>query len=213
MRIAPIHTLTLMRALSAALLTLALLSSAIPFIALSAAHPCSMPCCAGMEGGCATGACKDALFKSPKKIEEEKLCGAEDAGEAHGAAKNSHPPTQAKASENSDHCDSDKKEATPDRKETLTAESSEASSEAQTNVISARALAAPCPKDCCAGANTSTQTRRGRDSAIVSPTGGLHPPSFISLSFYALNLQPVYSAHLKRLRGRAPPSFISSNQA
>ncbi|HEY0321041.1 MAG TPA: hypothetical protein VGC66_08825 [Pyrinomonadaceae bacterium] len=206
-----------MRALSAALLTLALLSSAIPFTVMSAAHSCSMPCCAGMEGGCATGACKDALFKSPvkrpKKVEEEKLCGVEDAGEAHGAAKNTHPPTKAKASEDSDHCDSDKKEVAPERKETLTAESSDASSEAQANVISVLALASPCPKDCCAGASTSTQSRRGRDSAIVSTAGGLPPPSFISLSFYALNLQPVYSAHLKRLRGRAPPSLISSNPA
>jgi hypothetical protein len=166
-----------------------------------------------MEGGCATGACKDALFKSPKKVEEEKLCGVDVAGKAHEAAKDSHPPTQAKASENSDHCDSDKKEAATERKKTLKAESSAVSSEAQTNVLSARALASPCSKDCCAGASTSTQSRRGRDSAIVSTTGGLLPFSFISLSFYALNLQPVYSAHLKRLRGRAPPSLISTNQA
>jgi hypothetical protein len=214
LRVVPIHILPLFRALSAALLTLALLSSAVPFAVLSASHSCSMPCCAGMEGGCSTGACKGALFKSPKKTEEEKLCGAEGASEAQGAAKKSHSMPPAEASAESAHCDSDKKEPAKEsrsnKKETLRAQSPDASSAGQTNSISARAMASPCPTDCCAGASTSTQSRRGRDSALVSPLGRALPTSFISLSLYSLNLQPVLSAYLKRLKARAPPSILSS---
>jgi hypothetical protein len=168
-----------------------------------------------MEGGCSTGACKGALFKSPKKTEEEKLCGVEGAGEAHGAAKKSHATPTAEASTESDHCDSDKKEPAKEsesnKQETLRARSPEASSAGQTDFISARALSSPCSKDCCAGASTSTQSRRGRDTALVYATGGSHEPSFISLSLYSLNLQPVRSAHLKRLKARAPPSIRSSS--
>lgn len=209
----PIHALPFFRAFSAALLTLALLSGAVPFAALSASHSCSMPCCAGVEGGCSTGACKGALFKSPKKTKEEKLCGAEDMGEAHDAAKQSHAMPPAEAPAESEHCDTYKKEpareSTSNTKETGRAQSPEASSAEPTNVISARALSSPCPKDCCAGTSASTPSRRGRDSALVFTSGRALPLAFLSLSLCSLNLQPLLPAHLKRLKARAPPHTLS----
>ncbi len=176
------HTLPLARALSAALLTLALLSGALPFAALSASHSCSMPCCAG--GACATGACQGALFKSRKKQAEEKLCGAEQSGDEHGGAKKSHaaharPQAPAKPS---------------------------STSEREANAVKARALAAVCSSDCCAATSASTQSRRGREQALLSASGLSPELSFISLSTDSDKLEKVSSAHLKRLRARAPPA-------
>ena len=201
MRIARSNNFSPLRALFAALLTLALLSTAVPFTVLSSAHSCSMPCCA--EGGCATGACQGALFKSQKKSEDEKLCGAEDSHQAHGATKNSAPVHPVQAAANSDHCGSEEKE-------TSTASRPEAPLGRQTNKanqVSALVLASSCPKDCCAGASASAQSRRWRDAALLFALDRSLPLAFISLSIYSQNLPPFASAHLKRLRGRAPPTL------
>jgi hypothetical protein len=210
--VAPAHRLPLLRALSAALLTIALLSSAIPFTVLSAAHSCSMPCCAGDGGGCATGECKGALFRTRKKKEEEKLCGSEQASEAHGGAQKPHASTLVETNKEADHCRTDKKEAEgklkPESKGKLQASAKQSLAttiEEQANAIKARALAAQCSSDCCAAGSASTQSRRGRDSTLLSASGVSPRPSFIPLSLESENLEKVSSAHLKRLRARAPP--------
>lgn len=210
LRVAPSNNSPSFRHIFAALLTLAILSSAVPFAVLSAAHSCSMPCCAGSDGSCATGACKDALFKKPKKSEEEKLCGVEDAHQAHGATKNSAPAHPIQPSTSSDHCGAEEKN-------TSQAHRPEASSgeeqTGQNNLVSALVLSSPCSNNCCAGASASTQSRRSRDSALFFAVDRALPPAFISLSQYSKNLPPVASAHLKRLRARAPPSLPTSNMA
>lgn len=197
----------LRRATLAALLSLALLSGAIPLATLSAAHSCSMPCCAEGVGGCSTGACSGgALSKPPEKTEEEKLCGTQAAHDSHGAQKGGRP---VEASKKSEHCHTDAVES-----ETANADSNakppEASSmgeaEGAANAISSGALASPCPRDCCAGLGSFAQTRRGRDSAaLASPYGALKHVS-LPPSLYSENLSPITSPYLKRLRARAPPA-------
>lgn len=199
-----------LRAVFAALLTLAILSSAVPFIVLSAAHSCSMPCCAGSDGGCTTGACKDALFKRPKKSEEEKLCGVEDAHQAHGAKRDSAFLHTVKASTNSDHCGSEENDTSQARRPVASSGADETN---KTDLVSALSLSSPCSNNCCAGASASTQSRRSRDSALLFAVDRALPPVFISLSQYSKNLPPVSSAHLKRLRARAPPTLLTSNTA
>ena len=177
MPVATRHTLPILRAIAAALLLLALLSSAVPFTVLSAAHSCSMPCCA--EGGCTTGACGGALFKSKKK-EEEKLCGSE---QAHADARK-HQQSKLHASAR---------------------QLSLARGEKQANAVKARALGATCSSDCCALSNASTQSRRGREQALLPVAVASSKASFISLSTDSENPEKVSAAHLKRLRARAPP--------
>jgi hypothetical protein len=210
--VAPSYTLPLARALSAALLTLALLSSILPVAVLSSAHSCSMPCCAGVEGGCATGACQGALFRSPKKERaEEKLCGSEAAFKSHGSKRRGQKPAHADAPNDAGHCDSDEGKPVKSGAKATAARAQEASGEGRDGAISARAVSAPCSKDCCAVASPSAQSRRGRDSALPSLPGKSPPPDFVSLSLYLLNLQPDSSAHLRRLKARAPPRISSSN--
>lgn len=196
-----------LRAIFAALLMLALLSTAVPFAALSAAHSCAMPCCA--EGACATGACQGALFKSKKKSEDEKLCGTEDAHQSHGAKKNpATTTTPAQTSTDADHCSSEEKETATGRRPNDQLESQTD----KANLVSALAIASPCSKDCCAGASASAQSRRGRDAALLFALDRALPPAFISLSLYSQNLPPLATAHLKRLRARAPPVLSASSQ-
>ncbi|HKS27997.1 MAG TPA: hypothetical protein VJS44_09265 [Pyrinomonadaceae bacterium] len=204
-----------MRALSAALLTLAILSSALPLAVLSSSHSCSMPCCAGVEGGCATGACQGAIFKSPKKEEAvEKLCGSEEAFKSEAASKKREKKTPIDASHEADHCASEKENGvTGGAKAKASGSSNEAYGERQGRTVSARAFTAGCAKDCCAAASPSTQSRRGRDSALANLPGKQPPADFVSLSLYLLKLQPERSAHLKRLKARAPPRTLSSTQA
>lgn len=144
-----------------------------------------MPCCA--EGGCSTGECNGALFKSKKK-EEEKLCGSE---QAHADAKKHQLKQESK----------------------LRASAKLLSREQQANSAKARALGAPCSSDCCAVANASTQSRRGREQALLSAAFETPKTSFISLSLDSENLAKVSSAHLKRLRARAPPNTSAIQQA
>lgn len=218
-RPARIHSLTFFRALTGALLTLALLSGAIPFTVLFASHACSMPCCA--EGGCETGACDGALLTSTVKStqksmpEEEELCGAQVTGKARGgsAATTHEKISKAEASHESGHCDGDEKDRVAEQKPKGAARAPVASENKRTGSFSAAALAAPCSKDCCAVASSFTNFRRGRDYAPVYIYGGLPPPSLLSLSLYSLTLQPVASAHLEGLGARAPPSLASSNPA
>lgn len=222
---APSYALPLMRALSAALLTLALLSSIVPLAALSSSHSCSMPCCAGVEGGCATGACQGALFKSPKKSaekeeEEEKLCGAEITGKAHGAKKSGRKPKpSALQSAEAGHCDTDREETASSKRAAVkraparAPSSTTASGKDKTGFISSRALAAPCGKDCCAAASTSTQSKRGRDTSLAFLSSRLAPPALSSASHYSLNLPFTSNAHLKRLKARAPPYAYPYNPA
>jgi hypothetical protein len=202
------------RAACAALLTLALLSSAVQFNALSAAHSCSMPCCAGVEGGCATGVCEGALFQSPKRPEEEEeeeeLCGASLTSKAHRDAKGARPPSSAGADGSSNHCDADSKETLKARQRAIPVEVNNG----RHDLHSARALlAAPCPTDCCAGASASSHFRRGRDSALLNASKGAGGSPLSSLSQPSLNLTPAASAHLKRLRARAPPPLLSPDSA
>jgi hypothetical protein len=200
LRVVSRHALPRIRAIAAALLTIVVLSGIVPFSVLSASHSCSMPCCAGSEGGCETGACKGALFKNPKKSEDkEELCGAE----AHASKKKSHAVAPAAASMSEDHCGSQKEEAAPEKAEA--AQPASSSGETLQSFVYASALGAPCSKDCCAVVTPSAQSRRGRDSTLASLSSAGGPPGFISLSLFCLNLQPIASAHLKRLRGRAPP--------
>lgn len=213
MRFASTHTLPLYRAIFAALLTLALLSGSIPFSALSASHSCSMPCCAGAEGGCATGACTGALLTSPKKIEEEKLCGAEEEGESKGGTHKAHAAIPAAETEESHHCDSDRKGATSDKTASTETQPSKASNEKQNGFITISTLAAPCSRDCCAVVNTSTQSRRGRESPLLPASMGAPPHAFISFSLYSPTLRAIASRYLKGLRGRAPPSLSSNSLA
>jgi hypothetical protein len=197
-----------MRALSAALLTLVLLSGIIPFTALSSSHSCAMPCCAGVEGGCATGACQGALFKAPRKApEEEKLCGAEDG--AHGAVKKAQAADEAKDSVEADHCGSRKEGRASKETKSSASQPSESATEQRINIITARSLAAPCGQDCCAATSPGTQSRRGRDSTPASLSGPLPTPAFISLSLYFLNPPPKGNAHPGQLRARAPPRLFS----
>ena len=201
MRVVSRHALPRIRAIAAALLTITVLSGIVPFSVLSASHSCSMPCCAGVEGGCSTGACKGALFKSPKKTEKaEELCGAE----AHAVAKK-RLASKAVDSGDADHCGSEKREAEAQQTATEAARPASSSGGKQPGFIYARSLSAPCSTECCAVVNLSAQSRRGRDSALASLSGTTQPPGFISLSLYSLNLPPIASAHLKRLKARAPP--------
>lgn len=215
MPVTPSYALPLARALSVALLTLALLSSIIPIAALSSSHSCAMPCCAGVDGGCETGACQGALFKSPKKEEkeEEKLCGSEAAYKSHGRARKARKAAPADSSVEADHCDSEHEKAETANQKATAARSEITAGERQSNSVSARVVAAPCAKDCCAAAGPSSQSRRGRDSALASLSGKSPPTDFVSLSHYLLTLQPASSAHLKRLKARAPPSIPSSSPA
>lgn len=171
-----------------------------------------MPCCAGVEGECATGACQGALFRSPKKEkEEEKLCGSEAAFKAHDSKSRRQKSAHADANGDADHCDSDKDKPVKGGAKATTARSQEASGEGLGGAISARAVSAPCSKDCCAVASPSTQSKRGRDSALASLQGKSTPADFVSLSLYLLNLQPDSSAHLRQLKARAPPRIPSYN--
>jgi len=209
--LAPSYTLPLARALSAALLTLALLSSIVPVAVLSSSHSCAMPCCAGAEGGCATGACEGALFRSPKKErKEEKLCGSEEAYKSHGA-KSGSKAADAPFQEDRDHCDSEGGGSIKGGAKATRAPSRKVAVEGERSRIYAGAMAAPCARDCCAAASPSAQSRRGRDSALCSLSGRSTPVDFASLSLYLLNLQPERGAHLKRLRSRAPPRIPSSS--
>lgn len=207
MRGTSLNTLIPSRALFAALLALALLHSVMPLAVISAAHSCSMPCCAGAEGGCSTGACSGAPFKNPKQTEEEKLCGVEDAHAAHGARKESHSQRPFKRPTKTVHCDEDEQESStePPRKAANTVETRASRS------ISPLSLATPCPRDCCAGASSSMQSRRGRDAVALSSPHGALPSGFLSLSLYSGNLPLVASAYLKRLRARAPPTIAASH--
>jgi len=138
-----------------------------------------MPCCA--EGGCATGACSAGVFKSQPKQEAEKLCGSE---QAHADAKKTR---QAKGK-----LLASARQLSPARGE-------------QRKSVKARALGAQCSSDCCAVANASTQSRRGREQTLLSVAFVSPKTSFISLSLASLNREKVSSAHLKRLGARAPP--------
>ncbi|HEX8175188.1 MAG TPA: hypothetical protein VF543_08720 [Pyrinomonadaceae bacterium] len=167
-----------------------------------------MPCCAGVEGGCATGACDGALFRSGKKeTEEEKLCGSEAAFKSHASKEKRPKPAHANAPDDADHCASDKDKTVKGGAKATAASSSEASGEGRGGAVSARVISAPCAKDCCAAASPSAQSRRGRDSALASLSVKLQTVDFVSLSLYLLNLQPESSAHLRRLKARAPPSI------
>lgn len=207
MRAARSNPLPFLRAFLAALLTLALLSVALPFAALSAAHSCSMPCCAG--GSCATGACEGALFKKPKKSVEEKLCGTEGAHLAHTSARESASSVPVKASTNSDHCHAGAEEISKAEQPNAAREEQAG----QTNQASARALASPCSKDCCAGASAFSPSKRGRDSGAIFRMAGTPPTDSISLSLYSQPLPVAASGHLRRLRARAPPQLYTLNPA
>ena len=210
LRLAPAYIHPILRAVCAALLTIALLSAALPLAALSASHSCSMPCCA--EGVCSTGTCKDALFKTHIKSQKkaEVLCGAEHEKAAEDSAKTEHSKTLV---ETADHCDTDKKETASDKKDSAASQSPAESSQQSSAFINTRAVASPCSKDCCAGTSASTQSRRGRDSSLISRPNACAQPIFISLALYSLTLRPATSAHLKRLRARAPPMLLQSAQA
>ncbi len=206
MRAGRFNTSPFFRAIFAALLTLALVQSALPLAALSATHSCPMPCCAG--GACSTGACHTSLFKPQKKSEEEMLCGAEDKGRAHDHHKGSqHSMPSPEASADSDQCNTaGKEESAGTESSEATGVENEGSSRATSpNQIQARTLASPCSKDCCAGATLSTQSRRGRDAALFTPTGKLPQSGFNSLSIYSGGLKPTAQVFLEQLQARAPP--------
>jgi hypothetical protein len=216
-RVLPFNTRFLLRATFAALSIFALLAAALPLNVLSASHFCSMPCCATDDGGCVTGACRDALFKRPRKkaqaektTQEEKLCGAQDAHNSHGSnreiKKSSATP---KASGSSEHCDS----MAADSSEATESAETQTESYSSTDSVSALTASASCPKDCCAGASAYTSSRRVRDVAGPHALGGNLPCASISLARYTHNLPSISSAHLKRLKARAPPVLNSGKQA
>lgn len=203
---APSFTRPLIRALSAALLALAVFTSLVPFSVLSASHSCSMPCCASVEGGCATGACDGTLFKNPKKAgkEEEKLCGA--VGErSHGATKKAHASTPSGAQTDDDHCGAEKDSPVDGSTHQNKYQSRTAPLDKRLKSHYVRSLAAPCSEDCCVAAISGTQPRRGRDSALAPLSGILPAPTGHSLSHYYLSLHFSSSGPLGRLRARAPP--------
>jgi len=166
-----------------------------------------MPCCA--DGGCSTGACDGALFPAPKKVEEEKLCGAEGSGKERAGNRQTHKRAPAAAQPDSDHCDSKQKEA--GKREP--AKPAKVTPPGTANVIKARLVAAPCPKDCCATTGTYTQSRWGRDPVLAGAIAAHSARALIYSSLNSQYLPQSTSAHLKRLRGRAPPQSLQSNPA
>ena len=203
MRLTRSKSLLLFRIISAAVLTLALLSSVVPTSVWSAGHSCSMPCCAG--GSCATGACDGgALFQKPKqeKEKDEKLCGAKEEGhQTHAAPKASSAAHHSPDASAESHCGREEK-ASPTTARTAATQTKQS----PTATLSATALVAPCPKDCCAVAASSVQSRRGRDDG--DPAENIHAPpaALVTFSQYAKDAPPVSRVPLKRLRPRGPPA-------
>lgn len=202
MRAARSKSVLLLRTIFAVVATLAFLSSAVPLGVLSAAHSCSMPCCTGEAGTCGTGACGGALFKASAQVEEEKLCGAEGGHEARRA------PTQKSRATNSAKLSASGYDNARGRKTVAVVRVTARAEKSTRATLSATVLAAPCPKDCCAGAGSSAQSKRWRESDVASAATGARPSNLISLSRYAQSLPPASRSFLKRLRPRGPPFII-----
>ncbi len=186
-----------LRRILAFVLGLSLLSTIAPFSVSSAAHVCSMPCCAG--GSCATGAC-DVSFDAPaEKPVDEDHCALDETHATHEAellTKN--------VSENATDvlCGAENLtgiSSLPLRIENLSSQS-ELSVKAQT-------FSQPCSPDCGATAGSFSQSRRTRELAMLGNQHWARPPTNALLAKDKIRPAAFNSQRRRQSPPRAPPSL------
>lgn len=203
----------LRRIIVAVVLVLALLSGIVRFGSASAAHLCTMECCAALPSH-AAGSCQMSMVSQGESGESEpqpdldKHCevppadtGATEGidvdagvmGMTHGA--NSSADLDDVTIDASDHCKPDSQSEdlnTPSRNDTPESAS-----------IASQSFSKPCPPECGTGA-LSSAVRRSSDSAAIASPGQSRPPVPVRKR-QLFNSNSITSAHCRQLRPRGPP--------
>jgi hypothetical protein len=202
------------KAFLAIALVLAVAASVVPLDIVAAAHSCSMPCCQGMDGADG-GACplKHSLKVKPAApAQTEQMCGAKAAtAETHSDGMSMHDMGHAHASQHASH--NERGEARVEhpggqhvspRNTPPTTNAPKETSES----ITAAVIARPCPSDCGAFLNSSTQFRRTRDAAALSYKLQPRPPDVTSLVQDSATIVNTASALCRQYPPRAPPATL-----
>jgi len=183
------------RAVVAATLGLAILSTSPSVGALRESNACSRPCCAGtamhVAGSCAGGACH-AHLSLKRQAREEHLCLARIQSSAPQRLNNGLNATKARIP--SVQFGSSRAE-----------NSNQALYSYRGDSVEAFVLSRPCESDCGAGANGFVQLRRFRDVAAFSPADLPRPPTAGRRSTL-LDKSPKRNRFIRdQSRPRAPP--------
>lgn len=185
------------RKISAAVLALSVLTGIAPLsVRTSAAHSCSMPCCA--SGGCATGACDFSFDTSTAKQESEAHCEDEQLTATHHgqhAVKRSSSRTSAESLCGAEHLPGFSVKHLAQREPV------------KQNAIRPHAFSNSCPPDC--GAGMAIQLRRAGELALLGHAHQARPPTPIAL----LKPEPhplfLNQRWRRQAKPRAPPSLIA----
>jgi hypothetical protein len=197
----------IVRAFLAIALALSVAASIVPLDIVSAAHSCAMACCQGM-GGADGGACPlrhAGKVKAAAPVQTEHMCGAKvspaakpssdmsmhDMGYAHAAHTEQG---EVKA------VHSGGRHVSP-RNTPKKANAPKGTSESVTAAVSR-----PCPSDCGAFLNSSTQLRRTRDVAALSYKLQPRPPDVTRLAQDSASITLIASALCRQYPPRAPPT-------
>jgi hypothetical protein len=202
------------RAFLAIALVLAVAASVVPLDIVSAAHSCSMPCCQGMDGADG-GACP---FNHPGKAkpaapaQAEQMRGAKAAtAETHSDGMNMHDMGHAHASQHAAHNErGEVKVEHPGGQHVSprnTPQTTNAPKETSESVTSA-VISRPCPSDCGAFLNSSTQLRRTRDAAALSYKLQPRPPDMTGLVQDSATIVNTAAALCRQYPPRAPPATL-----
>ncbi len=186
------------RTVLAAMVLLALLSTAVPFTTLAGNPMCNLACCAGRAphaaGSCMNGSCHAFLagrFKTTRiqhqlpVQQSEQLCGLRRRTVFIPAAIVRESPTLRFSGSS---------EQSP---------GSRALEEARGSNTT---LGAPCQADCGAGTLGSSSQNRPRESGTTSYADRPRPPSISGLQNYSSSLAKAPDALCRQLRPRGPPT-------
>ena len=195
------------RAILAATLLLALLSSSFPSSVFASGQMCELACCAGRPphaaGSCMNGSCHTGLLGGSKTIhlhlrianqESDPLCGRIRVTAA-GTLK--FRQVQGTGAGSFDNSSDDSADSNGSRR-----------SQTEKRMLSVTVLTKPCQPDCGAGTFSYSSQRRSRDSAATSSLHKPRGPSSLQVTYTADDLAKALDALCERSRPRGPPTFF-----
>jgi hypothetical protein len=190
-----VKRVSVVHAVVAMMLVLAVLSGAAPFNALSSRHFCTMACCAGLPPHVA-GSCH-AHLSNRRRAEREPTCGGVNNSALSHAHSMQMPSATAAEMVMPDHC------SAGDHSLAQTP-SSQGDAERQAT-IAPLTLEQPCPPDCGVGVTSSMQMRRPRDNAAVAHADSPRPPTPATLSHDNIDCFLTLTAFNRPFNPRGPP--------
>ena len=222
-------TLRLARLLLASLMACAVLAGAAPSALVYGAHACSMPCCQGAGGDCRDGSCTvgelfpaQAAKPAATPAESDPVCGVDlptprDKQTATRAATHAAPAAghHGHGASPAPHARHAKPHRLAARRVKIEHHHRRHVSERDTASGAAAFTAAvskPCPPDCGAAPNASTNLRRPREQAALTHSSRPRAPTPAARTRVVAHLTESSSTRRGPCSPRAPP-FASVTQS